>query len=244
MYTKPDYNPVICALDTAEVDHAVALAKLLVGKVGMVKLGLEFFTANGVRGMNAVAETGIPIFLDLKFHDIPNTVLGAVRALVEHECAMMTLHASGGADMLKASVEIAHETADKLRVRPPLLLAVTVLTSMDENDLKDIGAAFDTKRQVQHLGQLAHRCGVDGLVCSPHEIGLLRLKCGYDIKLVVPGIRPQNAGYYDQKRVTTPKDAIERGANYLVIGRPITKADDPAAAAVAILQELGIEEQV
>lgn len=231
-------NPVFCALDTIDTAEAVRLARRLCGLVGGFKLGLEFHTANGAAGIRAVAETGMPIFLDLKFHDIPNTVAGAVRAAVPLAPAMTTLHAAGGAEMIRVAVEAAAEAAVKHGVPRPMILAVTVLTSMGQAELPAIGVRDSMLDQVKRLACLAVSAGVDGIVCSPHEVGDLRALLGPDVTLVIPGIRPAWATANDQKRVLTPKEAVGKGADVLVIGRPITAAADPAEAARRIQDEL------
>lgn len=225
---------IFCAIDTADLEAAVLLADLLTGEVGGFKLGKEFFTAHGPDGVRRIAEKGLGIFLDLKFHDIPNTVAGAVRAAGRLGCAMLTVHASGGAEMLRAAVEAAAGTEGE----GPLILAVTVLTSLDDEDLAEVGQSGPARDQVRRLASLAHACGVCGMVCSPLEIKALRGAFGDDIRLVVPGIRPSWTGTDDQKRTLTPIEAVAAGADYLVIGRPITRADDPVAAARRIAQEL------
>lgn len=231
-------NPVFCALDTTDTGVAGQLAVKLQGAVGGLKLGLEFFAANGPAGIENLATFGLPIFLDLKFHDIPNTVAGAVRAAVRMKPAMTTLHAGGGAAMMRAAVDAAGDAAAKLGVERPLLLAVTVLTSMDDEAMHGIGVAGAVADQVKRLAVLAQDSGVDGVVCSAHEAADLRARCGHDFKLVVPGIRPSWAAADDQKRILTPAEAKARGADYLVIGRPITGAADPAAAARRVAAEL------
>ena len=232
-------NPVYCALDTTETDAALAIARQLAGLVGGLKLGLEFFSANGPAGVRAVAAGGLPVFLDLKFHDIPNTVAGAMRAAVRLAPAMTTLHAAGGGDMMHRAVEAAGDAAARLGVVRPLVLAVTVLTSMSQADLTGAGVDTPLLEQVKRLAAAAQAAGVDGVVCSAREIEALRLQCGPSFKLVVPGIRPRWAAVDDQKRILTPAEALANGADVLVIGRPITAAADPAAAARRILGELG-----
>lgn len=229
-----DSNPVLVALDTPDVDRARALAKAVGAAVGGVKLGKEFFTANGPDGVTRVARTGRRVFLDLKFHDIPNTVAGAVRSALGLKPFMMNVHASGGFAMMRAAADAASEAGDDR----PMMLAVTVLTSLDADDLKAVGQDTDTKHQVVRLALLAKEAGLDGVVCSPHEIKALRNACGDGFKLVVPGIRPTWAATGDQKRIMTPKKAIADGADYLVIGRPISGADDPKAAAERIVSEI------
>ena len=225
-------NPIFCALDRPDLEGTLSLVRALAPHVGGIKLGLEFFAAQGPRGVEAVARLGLPIFLDLKLHDIPNTVAGAVREVVRLGVAMLTLHASGGRAMLEAAV--AATTAAEA---PPALLGVTVLTSLDATDLAEIGVAPEAAAQALHLARLAVASGLDGLVCSPHEIRGLRSAFGPAPRIVVPGIRPLEAAD-DQKRVMTPAEALAQGADLLVIGRPITRAPDPAAAAARIAAAL------
>ncbi|MEK9753070.1 MAG: orotidine-5'-phosphate decarboxylase [Rhodospirillaceae bacterium] len=225
---------ILVALDMTDVDSAKALAMTLSGHVGGIKLGKEFFTANGPAGVRAVTSTGQPLFLDLKFHDIPNTVAGAIRSALHLGPMILNVHASGGSAMMKAAAAAVAE-ADGKR---PLLIAVTVLTSLGDEDMADIGVAGSTAEQVIRLAKLTQASGLDGVVCSAQEIGAIRAACGPDFKLVVPGIRPEWAAKGDQKRVMTPAEAVALGADYLVIGRPITAADDPVAAARRIGDEL------
>jgi len=225
---------IFTALDTTDVDHAVSLARNLTGHVGGVKVGKEFFTANGPDGVRRISDTGMPVFIDLKWHDIPNTVAGAVRASLPLKPAIVNVHAAGGAAMLHAAAGAAAEAGDDR----PLVLAVTVLTSLDDDDLHAIGVDTDVTTQVVRLARLSQDNGIDGVVCSAREIEALREACGPEFKLLVPGIRPTWAAIGDQKRVMTPKEAIAKGADYLVIGRPITGADDPVAAAERIADEL------
>ncbi|MEQ8226911.1 MAG: orotidine-5'-phosphate decarboxylase [Rhodospirillales bacterium] len=227
---------ILVALDTTDADRALALAEGIKGAVGGVKLGKEFFTAQGPQGVRKVSAAGLPVFLDLKFHDIPNTVAGAVRASAPLAPFMLNVHASGGRAMMEAAVQAADEASQG--GPRPLLLAVTVLTSLSDEDLVDIGINNETKAQVARLAKLAQNAGMDGVVCSAHEIKVIRSVCGPDFKLVVPGIRPEWSVKGDQKRVVTPRDAVSLGADYLVIGRPITQADDPIAAAGRIVDEL------
>jgi orotidine-5'-phosphate decarboxylase len=187
----------------------------------------------GPNGVLAVAKLGMPIFLDLKFHDIPATVKGAVRAALPLKPFMLNVHAAGGAEMLRAAVDAAGDGPDR-----PLVLAVTMLTSLDDDDLKSIGVAASSEEQVLRLAQLAKDQGIDGVVCSAREVAVLRKVLGPDFKLVVPGIRPTWAAADDQKRIVTPTDAIVLGADYLVIGRPITATADPADVARRIADEL------
>jgi len=231
-------NPIICAIDTTNIDEAKALANGLNGNVGAIKLGLEFFTAHGAKGVKEVTSSGVPFFLDLKFHDIPNTVAGAVKAATKLGAFMITIHTLGGKEMMKAAVKAAKEEADKRGIEKPIVLGVTMLTSMDESDLSDIGVSGDIKSQVQRLAELAVESGLDGCVCSAHEIEAIREVTGNELTLVVPGIRPEGSDAGDQKRVMTPKQAIKEGADYLVIGRPITQADSPFAAAKEIFESI------
>jgi len=233
MITKPS-DRIFCALDTVETEAAVTLARKLEGVVGGVKLGLEFFCANGADGFKAVAETGMPIFLDLKFHDIPNTVAGAVRAVAPLGPKILTIHTQGGPEMMRRAAETAGEEAAKHGHAKPWVAGVTILTSMDDDDLTAIGVEDKVADQVARLAALGHSCGLDGMVCSPREITLARAATAPDFRLVVPGIRPAGSAAGDQKRVMTPSDAVTAGADVLVIGRPITQADDPAATAKAI----------
>lgn len=225
-------NRVICAIDVAEMGDAAQLVRQVVPYVGMIKLGLEFFTANGAHGVEEIARLGVPIFLDLKFHDIPATVAGAVRSA----CALpgvelLTIHACGGAAMMEA----ACAARDDATVSRPKILAVTVLTSMDEGDISQVGIDGSVEGQISRLATLARDSGVDGCVCSPMEIGMLRDALGSDMLLVTPGVRPASAASDDQKRTATPQEALNLGADYIVIGRPITHAANPAHAARDIL---------
>lgn len=225
-------NPVLVAIDRKDLEGAQDLARQLTGHVGGIKLGLEFFTANGSTAIQTMAELKLPIFLDLKLHDIPNTVAGAMAAVGELPIQMVTIHASGGQAMIEAAANAAQRSQHK-----PWVLAVTVLTSMDKADLEATGVQDDTAEQVLRLGRLAINAGADGLICSPLEIKALRAELGQGPKLVVPGIRLV-AGGDDQKRTMTPKEAVDAGATRLVIGRPITQAPDPVAAADGIWQSI------
>jgi orotidine-5'-phosphate decarboxylase len=225
--------PVFVAIDRADPAQASAdLAKL--GCAGFaLKLGLEFFVANGPAGVRAVA-SGRPLFLDLKLHDIPNTVAGGVRAAQACAPAFLTIHASGGAAMIAAARDAA-AAAGPGRMQ---ILAITVLTSLDDGDLDAVGQVGPSGDQALRLALVAKAAGADGVVCSAHEIARLRAACGPDFKLVVPGIRPDWAAAGDQKRVMTPRDAMRLGADHLVIGRPISQAPDPKAALDRVLAEI------
>jgi orotidine-5'-phosphate decarboxylase len=220
-------NPVFVAIDTVERSRALALAEAVRPHVGGLKLGLEFFSANGPLALREVAGES-PLFLDLKLHDIPNTVAGAVRAVAPLRPRFLTVHAAGGPAMLRAAVDAAAGGIG--------LLGVTVLTSLDEGDLDRVGQRGPVLDQARRLARLARESGLAGVICSPHEIAALRAECGKGFLLVVPGIRPAGAGIGDQKRVMTPAEALAAGADHLVIGRPITAAADPAAAARRVLQ--------
>ncbi len=225
---------VFVALDTPHMDGALALAGSLAGLVGGIKLGKAFFTANGPQGVERIAATGLPVFLDLKFHDIPNTVADAVRAALALAPVMLTVHASGGAAMMRAAADAAGEAG----TNRPLVLGVTVLTSLGTDDLAATGRTGPVPDQVMRLARLAQASGLDGVVCSAREAAALRAECGTKFTLVVPGIRPAGAAAGDQKRTATPAEAIAAGADYLVIGRPVTGAGDPAQAARAIIDEI------
>jgi len=228
-------NPIFCAVDTADLDHAGRIARAVSGAVGGLKLGKEFMTANGPAGAAAVVGDGVPLFLDLKFHDIPHTVAGAVRAAAEVlRPFMLTVHSAGGPAMVRA----AAAAAAGFGVDRPLILGVTLLTSLDDDDLGRIGIAGSSDDYVRRMATLTRDCGGDGVICSPKEIHDLRQHFGGDFKLVVPGIRLAGAGSDDQKRVMTPADALAAGADYLVIGRAITAAAAPAEVAAAIAADL------
>ncbi len=222
---------LIAALDTADPARAAAWAEAVAPACGMLKLGLEFFLANGLAGVRRVGAR--PVFLDLKLHDIPNTVAGAVRAVLPCGAAMLTLHAAGGGAMIEAARRAAEEAPAR-----PLLLAVTVLTSLDAEALHATGVAGGPRQQVLRLARLALAAGADGLVCSAHEVAMLRDVLGAGPVLVVPGIRPAGAAAGDQARTMTPGEAMAAGADWLVVGRPITGAVDPGAAARAIAGEM------
>ena len=214
---------------------------LLAPAVGGLKLGLEYFCAHGPEGIGAVRAAGPPLFLDLKLHDIPNTVAGAVRSVVALEPHYLTIHTAGGLAMMRAAREAAEDEAARQGVAPPRLLGVTVLTSLDEAELARQGIGGTARDQVLRLARLAHEAGLAGVIASPHEIAALRAQHGAGFDIVVPGIRPASgdgSGKGDQARVATPADAARAGATALVVGRPITQAPDPLAAARAIVREI------
>jgi orotidine-5'-phosphate decarboxylase len=222
-------NPVFVALDTPDLAKAEMLAASLAGSIGGLKLGLEFFAANGPVGVGQLAARGLPIFLDLKLHDIPNTVAKAVEALRPLAPAVLTVHAAGGGAMLEAAKSAAPDGCK--------VVAVTVLTSLDTADLGHVGVLGDARAQVDRLSALARKSGLDGIVCSGQEVARVRGTWPEGF-FVVPGIRPAETDAGDQKRVMTPRAALDAGASILVIGRPITAAPDPAAAARAIAASL------
>jgi len=231
---------IFAALDTPGVAAARDLARRLTGLVGGVKLGLEFFCATGPDGVRAVTvDLDLPLFLDLKLHDIPNTVAGAVQSVAPLAPRFLTVHAAGGPAMLRAAADAAAEEAARSGLPRMRILAVTVLTSLGEEDMTAIGQTGPVADQVKRLAVMAQAAGVDGVVCSPAEVALLRPLVGPGFTLMVPGIRPSWAAANDQKRVMTPAEAIAAGADHLVIGRPITAATDPSAAAARIVAELG-----
>jgi orotidine-5'-phosphate decarboxylase len=215
-------NPVYLALDVPQLDAARALAEKVKAHVGGFKLGLEFFCAHGHHGVHEIAHVGLPIFLDLKFHDIPNTVAGAMQAIHVLEPAIVTVHASGGRAMM--------EDAKAAAANGTKVVAVTMLTSLDERDLMRTGIAGCAHDQVMRLAELAEAAGLDGIVCSGHEVGAVH-KQWKDGFFVVPGLRLAGSNHADQKRVVTPRQARDDGAGVLVVGRPISRAEDPVAAA-------------
>jgi orotidine-5'-phosphate decarboxylase len=226
-------NPVLVALDVDSAAHATALADALRGSVGGFKIGKQLFTAEGPAIVRALAERGDAVFLDLKFHDIPNTVAGAVASAVATGAWMVNVHASGGRRMMQAAATAAAEAAAKAGRDRPLVIAVTVLTSLDTAQLRETGVDREVLPQVVHLARLAQESGVDGVVASPQEIGAIRGACGPDFLIVTPGIRLASAspGSDDQARTLGPAEAVAAGASYLVVGRPITGAANPRAAA-------------
>jgi orotidine-5'-phosphate decarboxylase len=225
------------ALDLSEREAIVRMARALIGRCGMVKLGLEAFTAHGPDLVREVGALGLPVFLDLKLHDIPNTVERAARNCARLGVAILTVHASGGEAMLRAAVAGAQADA-ATGAKPPLVLAVTVLTSLDDATLEALGVPGGASGRVRAWAELAGRAGCGGVVCSPLEAAALRAARGPDFLLVTPGIRPAGRDAADQRRVATPAAALAAGADVLVVGRPITAAPDPAAAADAIIAEL------
>jgi len=234
-------NPILVALDVPAKEAALNLARQLAPVVGGFKIGSELFTSAGPEIVRAIRATGASVFLDLKFHDIPNTVAKAVAASTRLDVQMLTVHTSGGVEMMRAAENAAQESVRQQSRPAPLVLGVTVLTSMDGGSLEELGWRSDVGKQVERLAGLATRAGLRGLVCSPLEIAMLRQLLPDDIALVTPGIRSQSDQSDDQKRTLTAREAIEAGATWLVIGRPIYAAKDPYAAAQAILASLSPE---
>lgn len=232
-------NPIIVALDVPTAEQALTLARTVAPAVGAFKIGSELFTAAGPDIVRRVRDTGASVFLDLKFHDIPNTVAKAVASAVRLDVQMLTIHTSGGAEMMRAAQHSAEQTASQSGRNAPLVLGVTVLTSMDSNALAEIGCEPNVGRHVERLATLACDAGLRGLVCSPLEIVGLRQLLPDHIQLVTPGIRTGTEKADDQKRTLSPREAIEAGANWLVIGRPIYAAPNPREAAEGIMASLG-----
>ncbi len=224
---------LIVALDVNDIGEAKDLVKKLYPDVGIFKVGLQAFINFGPELIKDINKMGAEVFLDLKLHDIPNTVANAIEAISKLDVAMLTIHASGGLEMMKKAAEAAN--ANK---RSPKVLAVTVLTSINEKDLMDLGVSKSTDEQIATLAKLALSAGCNGVVCSPKEASLVRETCGEGFLIVTPGIRPRGKDTNDQKRVATPKQAVLDGADYIVVGRPITEAKDPTEAARDIIKEI------
>ena len=233
-----DKNPIIAALDVSTAEQALKLAEQIAPAVGAFKIGKELFVSAGPDIVKKIRATGAAVFLDLKFHDIPNTVAKAVAAATKLDVQMLTIHTSGGGEMMRAAEKSAHDAAKSLGLTAPLVLGVTVLTSSNNETLAEIGCETDTEKQVLRLAQLAVKSGLRGLVCSPLEIVTLRKILPPHIQLVTPGIRTGAEKTDDQKRTLSPREAIQAGANWLVIGRPIYAAENPRAAAEKILESI------
>jgi len=237
---SPVHGKVIFALDVSTLPEARRLVGLLQDRVGLFKVGLELFTAFGKEAVQAVQEEGGRVFLDLKLHDIPNTVSQAAEEAVKLGVAMFNLHATGGTRMMHETVERCKNMAHQLSRPRPIILAVTVLTSLDEGNLKEVGLGGPVQERVVSLAELAQKAGIDGVVASPREIIPIRQRCGPKFLIVTPGIRPAfvESGTDDQKRVMTAGEAISAGADYIVIGRPVRLAKDPVAAMDKVLEEI------
>jgi len=231
-------NPIIAALDVPAAEPALKLARDIAPVVGAFKIGSELFTSAGPDIVKKIRATGAAVFLDLKFHDIPNTVAKAVAAATRLDVQMLTIHTSGGLEMMRAAEASAQQTANLASLTAPLVLGVTVLTSSDRRTLVEIGCEANVGTQVERLANLAVKAGLRGLVCSPLEIADLRRILPAHIQLVTPGIRTGAEKADDQKRTLTPREAMDAGANWLVIGRPIYAAENPRAAAEKILSSL------
>ena len=231
-------NPILVALDVPSADAALDLAARLAPVVGGFKVGKELFTRCGPEIVRKLRALDAVVFLDLKFHDIPHTVARAVKVAADLDVQMLTVHASGGRDMMRAAVDQAGSSNPSQPGAGPLILGVTVLTSFDQNGLSEVGVRDDVAGQVERLALLAAQSGLRGLVCSPLEIVALRQLLPSDMTLVTPGIRPEKVNDDDQKRTLTPREAIDAGADWLVIGRPIIAAPDPRAAAERIWERL------
>jgi orotidine-5'-phosphate decarboxylase len=232
------HNPIIAALDVPTAEAALKLAEQLAPVTGGFKIGSELFTAAGPDIVRRIHDTGAAVFLDLKFHDIPNTVARAVAAAVRLDVQMLTIHTSGGLEMMRAAEASAQQAAKADGRTAPLVLGVTVLTSSNDSTLAEIGCEPNVGAQVERLARLAVKAGLRGLVCSPLEIVALRKILPAQVQLVTPGIRTGAEKADDQKRTLTPREAIAAGANWLVIGRPICAAENPRAAAEKILESL------
>ena len=226
-------NPIFCAIDTSNIETATNLVSQIKPHIGGIKLGLEFFTSCGISGCHTMKEFDLPMFIDLKLHDIPNTVASALRGIFSLEPEYTTLHISGGSEMLKSSVSLKNELRSKTN-----LLGVTILTSFDDNTIEELGFGSSVKHSIEQLTSIAHESGLDGIVCSPHEVKYIKETYKNKLKLIVPGIRSSNNVNNDQKRTLSAKEAISAGADIIVVGRPITKAKDPAESAQKLLQEI------
>jgi orotidine-5'-phosphate decarboxylase len=231
-------NPIIAALDLPSAEAAWVLAQKLAPFVGTFKIGSELFTSAGPEFVRRIRSTGASVFLDLKFHDIPNTVAKAVASATRLDVQMLTIHTSGGSEMMRAAQESAQKTAGAMGKPVPLVLGVTLLTSMDARTLQELGGESNIGRQVERLAALAVKAGLGGLVCSPLEITALRQLLPAQIQLVTPGIRTGTEKTDDQERTLAPKEAMAAGANWIVVGRPIYTAADPVDAARKILESL------
>lgn len=231
---------VYCSVDTPAIDRAMALAAAMQRAGCGIKLGLEFFNVNGPEGVREIRRSypDLSLFIDLKYHDIPNTVAGAVRGIAPLAPDYINVHAAGGLEMMQAARQAMIDAADRVGAPAPRMLAVTILTSLDEAALAQTGFQPGLTARVAQLAALTQQAGLDGVVCSAHEIEMIRTICGSDFALMVPGIRPAGSATQDQKRVMTPEQALQKGATHLVIGRPITGEKDPEAAAAAILAGL------
>jgi orotidine-5'-phosphate decarboxylase len=241
MQTKKELKKKVClALDVDSSEEALRLVSIMKEHVGVFKVGSHLFTKLGPKIIEDVMKLGGEVFLDLKYHDIPNTVANAVRMATRMGAYIVNIHASGGLDMMRAAVEAATSEANDQQIRKPILLAVTVLTSLTDRILsEELRIKHDVLSQVVHLAELAKSAGIDGCVASPKEILAIRKACGNDFIILTPGIRPAWAAEKDdQRRITTPSEAVNNGADYIVIGRPLINAANPAEAAKKVVEEL------
>jgi orotidine-5'-phosphate decarboxylase len=229
---------LIVALDVGDLGEVKELVKLLASEVGMFKVGKQLFTHAGPQAVRLIQELGGEVFLDLKFHDIPNTVAKAAVEATRLGVKMFNVHASGSLEMMRATVKEARRVCHQQNLRKPIMLAVTVLTSLNQDDLKRVGVDGRVADQVVRLALLTKEAGMDGVVASPHEVADIRSACGRRFVIVTPGIRPRDAGRNDQQRVMTPADAIQASVDYIVVGRPILAAKEPVAAARKIIAEM------
>ncbi len=230
-------NPIYVAIDKPNLTAALHLCAELKDYVGGIKLGKEFISALGPQGIEAISHIGLPIFMDVKFHDIPNTVYKAIKALGSFKPAIINVHIAGGFKMMQAAVHAAQEIEAEQGQRP-LMIGVTILTSLSQAEIEEVGYNRSLIEQVLLMAKLAKKAGLDGVVCSSHEIQPIKKACGVNFKTIVPGIRPEGSHLDDQSRIMTPKQALAEGADFLVIGRPITQNSEPALAAKKISQEL------
>lgn len=230
---------LIVALDVDTKEEALKLVEELQEYVGVFKVGMQLYNSEGPEILKEIHAKGGKVFVDLKFHDIPNTVAQAGKVMTRQNVFMYNVHCSGGKEMMQKTVEISTIEAEKLGIKKPLIIGVTVLTSIDSRVLKDeIGAERDVESQVVHYAKLAQEAGINGVVASPKEVKAIKAACGKDFYTVIPGIRPEWAAVNDQKRIMTPKEAIEAGADFIVVGRPITAAGNRIEAAQKILKEI------
>lgn len=231
---------IVLALDVDTTEEALALVKRLSGHVGVFKIGMQLFNTAGPGIVHRIHDLGGRVFVDLKLHDIPNTVAAAARVLTRLNAFMFNVHAAGGSEMMRQAAQASRQEAVKVGIEPPLILAVTVLTSISRTELAEelCVTSFNLEELVVKWARMAQEAGLGGVVCSPQEINPIRQACGPDFKIVTPGIRPLWSAPNDQKRITTPRQALDLGADYMVIGRPITQDADPVSAAQKIIDEL------
>jgi orotidine-5'-phosphate decarboxylase len=231
-------SQIIVALDVDSLEQARALVSGLRPYFRIFKVGHQLFTHYGVQAVKMVKELGGEVFLDLKFHDIPETVARACEEATRHQVLLFTIHALGGREMIQRAAEQTRMAAEEFRVRKPLVMAVTILTSLNQEQIRELGIDLPIRNAINRLAQLSQEAGVDGVVASAQEVTLIKETCGKSFLVITPGIRPAFATAHDQKRIATPKEAFQSGADYLVIGRPITQAEDPVEAAKKLIEEI------